>query len=250
MTLVTDKQPLDAFMESLERLSASDTFCFGCSPDVPCFNDCCADLACVLKPYDLLRMQRALQLSSERVLEQYTEIGIDEETGFPVVTLKMKTDKRRSCPFVSQTGCSIYEDRPGACRTYPLGRGTSLTNCGGVVEQYVIVQESHCKGFSPDGKNWSIQTWVEDQSLRVYQAFDDKYLTLLSAWQGRDKQLTPPQFQMVLMALYQQDRFLELLQAKNWLDNFPFSDVRKAAIEEEDAARLHFAIDWLAQILK
>jgi Fe-S-cluster containining protein len=38
-----------------------------------------------------------------------------------MVKLSMGRDEGHRCPFVTDKGCSIYEDRPEACRLYPVG---------------------------------------------------------------------------------------------------------------------------------
>ena len=34
---------------------------------------------------------------------------------------KMEEDERKTCKFVSTEGCTIYQDRPGACRAGSAG---------------------------------------------------------------------------------------------------------------------------------
>ena len=38
------------FMENLPEIKANERFCFDCHPQVPCFNQCCAELTLPLTP--------------------------------------------------------------------------------------------------------------------------------------------------------------------------------------------------------
>ena len=98
---------------------AGNRFRFRCHKEIRCFTRCCADLNLVLTPYDLVRMKRRLGISSSDFLDKYTNTTIDSHPRFPMVKLKMSQDKKRTCPFVTSNGCTIYEDRPAACRIYP-----------------------------------------------------------------------------------------------------------------------------------
>ena len=70
---------------------------------------------------------------------------------FRNLLLKMDSANENRCPFVTPQGCSVYEDRPGACRMYPLGRAsTSHPLDGSRREFYFTVKEDHCRGFEQE----------------------------------------------------------------------------------------------------
>ena len=110
----------DSIVRDLPRLGPDDTFAFRCGSDLDCFTSCCSDVSIVLTPYDLLRMTRALGLESGEFLATHTISPFAPELEIPVVLLRMDPETKR-CPFVSETGCRIYRNRPWACRVYPLG---------------------------------------------------------------------------------------------------------------------------------
>ena len=65
------------------------------------------------------------------------------------MTLTLLDDEMASCPFVRADGCIVYEDRPTACRYYPLGVASlSHREDNDGDEFYFFVNEPHCKGFS------------------------------------------------------------------------------------------------------
>ena len=105
---MTHRDDDGAYVENLPRIQSDESFCFKCHPDISCFNACCADLNCLLTPYDVLRLRRALGIASAEFFDTYAELGMAPDTGFPYVLMKMRNDARRSCPFVTDNGCSIY----------------------------------------------------------------------------------------------------------------------------------------------
>ena len=98
----------------LVPISLEDSFCFSCSPDVPCFNACCRDLNQFLTPFDIVRLKNQLGLSSEEFLAKYTNWHIGPESGLPIISLKPKDSHELICPFVSEKGCMVYENRPSS----------------------------------------------------------------------------------------------------------------------------------------
>ena len=72
-------------------------------------------------------------------MSRFTERPVDEDLKFPVVLLKMNEDERRSCPFVSEDGCQVYEARPAACRMYPLGMASPKGGSGSPSEDFYFI---------------------------------------------------------------------------------------------------------------
>ncbi|MBW2118939.1 MAG: YkgJ family cysteine cluster protein [Deltaproteobacteria bacterium] len=103
-------------------LDLKDTFAFSCHKDLACFNACCRNKYLPLIPYDILRLKKARNLHSDEFLTRYTVYRLDHDSGFPIISLKMGDAPEKACPFVTPEGCSVYNDRPMACRLFPLGR--------------------------------------------------------------------------------------------------------------------------------
>jgi len=136
---------------AMTPLEPGARFCFRCSPEVPCFNECCRDLSQYLTPYDILRLKNCLKISSGELLEQYTVRYVGPETGLPVIALKPNSSVELECPFVRPTGCAVYADRPSSCRMYPLARAISRSReTGAVTEHFALMKEPHCQGFYAD----------------------------------------------------------------------------------------------------
>jgi len=132
--------------EHISRINPGDVFSFLCHKNISCFTHCCRELELALTPYDVLRLRSATGLSSSELHKRYIIEEYGPEDIFPSFFLTMVDDGQASCVFVNAEGCSIYKHRPGACRTYPMGRGTTRKE-DDVNEQFVLLQEPHCHGF-------------------------------------------------------------------------------------------------------
>lgn len=217
-----------------------DSFGFACHPKVPCFNECCADLTLVLTPYDILRLKDRLALDSSEFLETHTNT---ETAGsrFPRVLLKMTDKPGKPCPFVTPQGCSVYEDRPGACRIYPLGRGAAK----GGREFFFLVKEDHCKGFGPS-REWTTAEWMKDQGLTEYNRHNDRFMEIITAKNSLgDQEHILKKVQMFFMAAYNQDRFRDFVFKSRFLEKFDLEESRIENVRTNNGALLELAYDWL-----
>ena len=218
-----------------------DRFRFACHSGVPCFNLCCADLTLALTPYDLLRLKAGLSLSSDQVLDSYTEILSEDSSPFPRLKLKMSGREGRPCPFVSPAGCTIYGFRPGACRIYPLGRGSAR----GGHEMFFVVREAHCRGFE-EARAWTVGDWMVDQGLEDYNASNDLWMEIITSRAS----LGPPdlaerKLKMFFMACYNLDRFRAFVFESRFLERFEVEKETAEAMRADEAALLRFGFRWL-----
>lgn len=243
--------PADEMIDSLPEIGHQDTFCFDCGPDVPCFNRCCAELTLPLTPYDMLRLHRQLGGTCEEIIRTFTHLRSFPDTGFPLLLMRMIESPDAPCPFVTPAGCSIYQDRPGACRSYPLGRGAKLGRQG-VEERFFVVHEDHCRGFDHGACHTPAQ-WFENQGLEKYNFFNDRYMRLMSMIKATERPLDSRMANMCLVCLYQLDRFRELIEMMKIFSRVRISDEKKAIIMADSAeggeARLNFAFDWMELLL-
>ena len=227
-----------------------DTFSFACHPGVTCFTECCRDLKLVLTPYDLLRLKKASGLVSSDLLDQFVVIKPRELNGFPGVFLKMNEDEGRSCPFVSPEGCRIYEDRPGACRIYPIGRASSITKGQDEAKEFhFLVREDHCHGFE-EAQEWSIKGWSQDQGLEPYTSFNDGWTEIIQH-QGSlgPEAMIPQKLQMFFMASYNLDQFRQFVLKSTFLQRFIIPEERIQKMKSDDEELLRLAFQWLKLVL-
>lgn len=223
----------------LERLMTwDDSFSFRCHPAIDCFNSCCKDVTIFLTSLDVIRLRKALEISSTNFLETHTHRLISQTTGLPAVALKMSQDEAKTCPFVSATGCSVYNDRPYSCRLYPLD-----TEQG--VEYKFVVDEGVCHGLR-ESREWTVETWRKDQGLYVYDDLDHQLKDVMAADQVLESKIQDPRMQdMCLMTLYDPDRFREFIFKSSFLQKFHVDDDIMEKIRDDDVALLYFASQWL-----
>jgi hypothetical protein len=197
----------------------------------------------VLSPYDILRMKRCLGLSSDEFLEKYTIPEADGTIPFPLVRLKMD-DETLKCPFVSPEGCTIYDDRPGPCRTYPLGRAATSTGMG-VRDSYFTVNESHCLGHNEE-KEWTIHEWMEDQGIDEYNEMNNCWTGVIThpgiMGQGG---LTHQKMRMFYMVSYNLETFKRFIFETSFLEKFDVGDDVIERIKTDEVELLKFGIRWL-----
>ena len=228
----------------LTVLKPEDTFRFTCDATVDCFTRCCRDITIVLTPYDILRMKNALGIPSGDFLSRYTATMIGD-AGLPVVVLKMRDDAEKTCPFVTGTGCSIYGDRPWACRIYPLQpESTKITEEAGKT-YYSVMDVPFCRGFEAD-RTLSLSTYIEEQGIPVYLEMEALVKAITTNERLTREKITNPKLQdMIYMACYDLDRFRRFVLESSFLDRFEVAPETIASIGTNDGALYRFAIQWL-----
>ena len=234
----------------LTPISRQESFRFSCSPDVPCFNECCRDLNQFLTPYDILRLKNHLGLSSGEFLRRYTSQHTGPESGLPIVSLKPNDPHKLTCPFVMDTGCRVYENRPSSCRTYPLMRAvTRSRSTGEMTAQFMVLRESHCLGFE-EGKTRTLRQWIDEQGLAVFNENNDKLMQIISL----KNRLIPGRLDnksshLFNTALYDLDNFRLQIQNNGLLDSFHVNSKIMDAALENDVALLDLAMQWIEHML-
>jgi Fe-S-cluster containining protein len=231
--------------QNVKELADGVTFDFICRPDLECFTECCRDLELALTPYDVLRLKNGLQLQSSEFLDRFVIMGTGEQETFPHFYLTMIDDGRASWPFVTPDGCTVYDNRPGACRTYPLGRGVSQREDSSNTEFHVLLTEPHCRGHNiAKAKTFTASSWTDDQELALYNEFNDLLLPLLQHQQVKQgRKLTAQQTDLFIMALYDLNVFRKYLPQPNCKSSAPPAKLKNMAASDTDLLR--FAIGWL-----
>jgi Fe-S-cluster containining protein len=234
----------------LTPLSPQDTFRFSCSPDISCFNACCRDLNQFLTPYDILRLKNHLGLSSGQFLEQYTSQHTGPGSGLPVVTLRPKDNHDRMCPFVSPGGCTVYENRPSSCRTYPLVRALSRSRqTGEITEQFMVLREPHCLGFI-EGQTQTARQWIIEQEIAVYNEINDQLMQIISL---KNRLLPGPldlkSGYLFYTALYDLDNFRSQIKKNGLPDDFHIDSTTIAKAREDEVALLKLGTKWIMHVV-
>lgn len=236
----------NAKKQVLFRPVAKSTFRFRCHKDIACFTRCCADLDLVLTPYDIVRLRNRLQCSSDEFLDRYTVTKFNKHYRFPMINLQMDLDQNRRCPFVTPEGCTIYEDRPGACRIYPVGRAAlKVDREKETREKFFIVDEEHCLGFGED-REWTLEEWMAGEGVDEYNAMNDQWLEIVTSRSSLGKKEDiPRKIQMFYMASYNLDKFRRLIFETRFFDLFQVKAAKVEALAVDDVLLMQFAFEWL-----
>lgn len=223
---------------SQSKMDFQSRFRFKCHPGVKCFTNCCADVTIFLTPYDVLRLKNRLGISSSEFMDQYTHLLTKENQVIPVVALKMSDNEKKSCQLVTENGCTVYEDRPWACRMFPLD----------VDEQEkfsVIAAQEKCKGLLEEEEMRVIE-WLEDQGVMDYQRVNNYYSEITSHPKLKEMDVTNDQVrQMVYLASYDLDRFRKFVMNSRFMDMFEFDDDFMEQIRVDDTELLKLGLDWI-----
>jgi Fe-S-cluster containining protein len=236
----------ETILKEYPRLSKSDKFKFACHSGVSCFNECCGDVNIFLTPYDVLRLKNALGISSQDFLDKYTLLPIDENQKLPVVVLRMQDNEKKTCFFVADRGCTVYNDRPWACRMYPLGLASPGETSAQLNEEfYFILKESICQGFKED-KEWTVEEWVSDQGIVTYDEFGTLYKDIYThPYLEKTPALTPQKIDMFFLASYNLDNFRDFIFNSTFLTKFEIEPGLLEKIKGDDEELLKFAFKWI-----
>jgi Fe-S-cluster containining protein len=245
-----EKQDKMAIIEP-RRLGLDSKFVFKCHKGVKCFTKCCRDINIILTPYDIIRLKNRLQLSSEEFLAMYTQGELLEKTDLPVVVLKKMDDDLKSCPFVRDEGCIIYEDRPTTCRYYPLGVA-SLSHKEGVdgSEFYFFVHEPHCRGFE-EKDGWTVREWRRDQGVDIHDDINAGWTDLVVRKRSfpPNVKLTEESKQLFFLVSYNIDQFRKFVFGSTFLNRYDIDDETVEKIRDDEIALLAFGLKWLRDTL-
>ena len=237
----------DKFPDGMIPLG-TETFQFSCHSGVKCFTSCCKNVDMFLFPYDIIRLKNRLGVDSESFMRRYTRLSIGSHPYFPSVMLKLSDDVERSCPFLTDKGCSVYSDRPSACRTYPLERAVDRTpDRGSRFDYYFLTNHSYCLGHQEVNSCTSLQ-WIRDQQLQEYNNMNDRWaeldtIFLTNPWKGEGR--GGPRQQIAFMVCYNVNEFRLFVARQHIFEQFQMSNKQKNHIESDDVALFQFGVEWL-----
>ncbi|MCK5515562.1 MAG: YkgJ family cysteine cluster protein [Desulfobulbaceae bacterium] len=248
-TKSTDKNPSNIMPE---KLTYDSPLQFECHPGVSCFTACCHNIKIVLTPYDILILSKRLNVPSHEFVTEYTEPNYLEKTDMPGVQIKL-TGEKNGCPFVTPEGCTVYEDRPTACRYYPVGMADfheGGSDDARVDKFFFIVKEPHCKGFD-EPKKWTIRDWRADQGVDVRDEMNKEWLRLIMRRKsfGLQASLSDSAKRMFFMASTDLGNFRRFVFESSFLDTYEVDDEILEKIKTDDVALMHFSFKYLANTL-
>jgi uncharacterized protein len=239
------------------KLEGGDSFRFRCHRGVSCWNSCCHGADITLPPYDILRLSRHFGLRPAAFLERYTVPAEHEGAAMPVVKLKMGGDDGKgACPYLVEEGCSVYADRPSACRYYPLGLiSVKLKDSDAKEDFHFLVREEHCRGHE-EPHSQTVAEFLNQEGLEPYEAINRGWIDILmklASWRslGGPMGRTPSaqSRQMFFMASTDVDRLRAFVFESRFLSVYDIPDEAIEAVRTSDEALLRLGFDWLKNVL-
>jgi len=245
MTGDSSEEP--AVLKDKRKLTAGETFTFHCHSSIPCFNRCCADVNILLTPIDVLRLARRMEIPTGEFLRRHTLMPVTKDLELPVVVLKMSDEDDKRCSFVRPEGCGVYEDRPWACRMYPVGMGIPPARAGVEPEPiYFLFEDGHCQGHG-EQKSWTVDEWRKDQKVEPQEALEDGFRQIVThPWFiGGSRKLDPRRMEMFFTACYDLDKFRSFVFDSTFLERFEVEPEAVDKMRTDDHALLQFGFRWL-----
>jgi len=231
-----------------QRIEEKTHFTFQCDPDVSCFNLCCRNLNLFLYPYDVLRLKNHLNITSSQFIDQYTDIVMRENSFFPEVLLRMADNSEKTCPFLTESGCFVYPDRPDACRTFPIEMGIQYSEATKQDEPvYYLRPPDFCKGIDTK-TSWTLETWRVDQAVEPYHHMTIQWAKIKRLFQNDpwgQAGMNGKKGKMAFMALYNIDEFRDFVFKSTFLKRYKVKQDLKQKMKKKDEALLNLAFEWV-----
>jgi uncharacterized protein len=229
------------------KLEQDDTFKFKCHSQLECFNLCCRNLNLFLYPYDVIRLKNNLNITSDEFIEKYVDIVLRPSSFFPEVLLSMAENEEKTCPFLTNDGCSVYPDRPNTCRTFPVEQGMYYDEKQTKKLLHFFKPPDFCLGKN-ENTLWNYNTWIEDQDASLYNKMTIKWAEIRALFINNpwgDEKEGGARAKMAFMATYNIDSFREFIFSSTFLKKYKVKSELKRKIKKDDFALLTFGFSWI-----
>lgn len=231
------------------RLELDDTLKFRCHRDIECWNLCCKRADVTITPYDIIRLKDHLGMDSSEFLKNYTVPFELDAHGVP--GLKLRTDEDGACLFMREEGCSVYENRPTACRYYPSG----LLAMKSITEKsderhFLLVKESHCLGHNEEQMQ-TIEEYRKAQEVEIYDDYNDDWYRIILKKKSSGPTIGKPSelsLQLFFMASYDLDRFRRFVMSESFIKMYDLTDEEYDELEQDDIALMKFGQRLMKQV--
>jgi hypothetical protein len=224
---------------------------FSCHKGISCWNACCANIDISLTPLDIIRLKKRLGTSSTDFLREYTVPYEMEKDGMAGVKLR-SVDGGSACRFMKPEGCGVYEDRPTACRYYPVAL-LSMRRSDEYVDRqsYALVQEPHCKGHEVNRK-LTVDAYRAEQGITEGDELSRGWRQLILKKKSAGPAIGGPSIksrQLFFMALYDIDTFHSFVESDAFNKLFKLGDDERKMILSDDIELMQFSFRFLRQVL-
>ncbi len=224
---------------------------FSCHKGIGCWNACCANIDITLTPYDIIRLKQRLGISSTVFLRDYTVPFELEKDGIAGVKFR-PVEGGTACRFMQPEGCAVYEDRPTACRYYPvallsLRKQDEYTD----TQSYALVKEEHCLGHTVP-RQLTIAEYRKEQGVEEYDDLARGWRQLILKKKSSGPAIGTPSLksrQLFFIACYDIDTFRDFVESESFQNQFVLPQEEWQQILANDTNLLQFAFRFLKQVL-
>ncbi|OQX25121.1 MAG: hypothetical protein BWK80_17255 [Desulfobacteraceae bacterium IS3] len=230
------------------KLEEEDTFSFHCHPGLACFNRCCRNLNLFLYPYDVIRLKNRLGITSGQFIDRYSDAVLRPSNFFPEVLLHMAENEGQTCPFLSESGCSVYADRPDTCRLFPVEQGIFYDAQTMKTRMISFFKPpDFCLGLH-EKTIWTPKTWIQGQDAEEYHKMTLQWADLKERFQSDPwgkSGAEGPGAKMAFMAIYNIDEFREFVFKSSFLKRYKVASETLKKIRHNDVEILKFGFEWV-----
>jgi hypothetical protein len=169
------------------------------------------------------------------------------DSGLPVFVLRMGADPQKRCLLVDPVqGCRVYEERPWACRMYPLdSRESEEAESEGEEEYFVTADPEKCRGLLEE-RALTPAEWEKEQGLDAYKKIEALFNEITSAQRvWGDHKLDGKVQNMIILACYNTERFRKFVFESNFLKLFDLDEALVEEIKTDDVELLKLGFRWL-----
>ena len=224
---------------------------FRCRPGIACWNACCSNIDISLTPVDILRLARRLGVTTSELLDGWTVPYEIEQGGIAGVKLR-PVDGGTACRFMTAEGCSVYADRPTACRYYPLAL-LSMRHQQEYVDRdaWALVDEPHCLGHR-EPRRLSVDEYRAEQGVVEYDELARGWRQLILKKKSSGPTVGKPSkrsLQLFFLACYDLDRFRAFVASDGFAQLFDLPAQELHDILLDDVALMQFGFRLLRQTL-
>jgi hypothetical protein len=158
----------------------------------------------------------------------------------------MSEGEKRLCPFLAAEGCSVYQDRPTACRLFPLARVSGIQQNSSIQDEFFFMLDAPgCIGKNEE-KDQDLREWLDSQGTGIYRTINDKMLHLLfHPDRKQEVPLSDSQLQKIIVACYSLDTFREFVFKTKFLQSYKLDKRTRSLIEKDDLQLLLLGFSYL-----
>ena len=234
-----------------QMCDGSKSIQFRCRKGIACWNACCSNIDISLTPYDILRLKQRLGITSSDFLLRYTLPYEMEQNGIAGVKLR-PVENGTVCQFMTPEGCGVYDDRPTACRYYPVAL-LSMRKQDEYTDtlSYALVKEVHCMGHD-EPRNITIDAYRQEQGLEEYDELARGWRQLILKKKSSGPSVGKPSkrsLQLYFMVCYDLDTFRSFVTSVGFTELYDLPAEETKKVIADDTALMLFGFRFLKQVL-